>query len=64
VLQLSWVLGGFIAIILPSNGNLGLALGSFVLLAVLVLTVHSVRTSPSRGIARLREQRLAGSAER
>jgi MFS family permease len=64
VLQLSWVLGGFIAIILPSNGNLGLALGSFVLLAVLVLTIHSVRTSPSRGIARLRERRLAGSAQR
>jgi len=64
VLQLSWVLGGFIAIILPSNGNLGLALGTFALLAVLALTVHAVRTSPSRGIARLREQRLAGSAKR
>jgi MFS family permease len=64
VLQLSWVLGGFIAIILPSNGNLGLALGSFVLLIVLVLTVHAVRTSPARGIARLHQQRLAGNAQR
>jgi MFS family permease len=62
VLQLSWVLGGFIAIVLPSNGNLGLALGSFVLLAILVITVHAVRTSPDRGIAQLRRQRLAGSA--
>jgi MFS family permease len=64
VLQLSWVLGGFIAIILPSNGNLGLALGSFVLLAVLVVTIHAVRTSPARGIARLHQQRLAGNAQR
>jgi hypothetical protein len=64
VLQLSWVLGGFIAILLPSNGNLGLALGSFVLLTVLVITVHAVRTSPARGIARLHRQRLAGNAQR
>jgi hypothetical protein len=64
VLQLSWVLGGFLAIILPSNGNLGLALGSSVLLAVLVITVHAVRTSPARGIARLHRQRLADNAQR
>jgi hypothetical protein len=41
-----------------------LALGSFVLLIVLVLTVHAVRTSPARGIARLHQQRLAGNAQR
>lgn len=64
VLQLSWVLGGFIAIILPSNGNLGLALGSFALLMVLAVTVHAVRNSPARGIARLRQERLAGGAQR
>jgi len=64
VLQLSWVLGGFIAILLPSNGNLGLALGSFALLTVLVITVHAVHTSPARGIARLHRQRLAGNAQR
>jgi hypothetical protein len=63
VLQLSWVLGGFIAILLPSNGNLGLALGSFVFLTVLVNTVHPVRTSPAPGIARQQRQRLAGNAQ-
>jgi MFS family permease len=59
VLQLSWVLGGFVAILLPSNGSLGLTLASAVLLVVLFSTVKSVRTrvSPDRGIELLRERR-------
>jgi len=59
VLQLSWVLGGFVAILLPSNGSLGLALGSAVLAVVLFSTVKAVRTrvSPDRGIELLRERR-------
>jgi MFS family permease len=59
VLQLSWVLGGFVAILLPSNGSLGLTLGSAVLIVVLFSTVKSVRTrvSPDRGIELLRERR-------
>ena len=59
VLQLSWVLGGFVAILLPSNGSLGLTLGSAVLLVVLFSTVKAVRTrvSPDRGIELLRERR-------
>lgn len=59
VLQLSWVLGGFVAILLPSNGSLGLTLGSAVLLIVLVSTMKAVRTrvSPDRGIELLRERR-------
>lgn len=59
VLQLSWVLGGFVAILLPSNGSLGLTLGSAVLVVVLLSTVKAVRTrvSPDRGIELLRERR-------
>ncbi len=59
VLQLSWVLGGFVAILLPSNGSLGLTLGSAVLVVVLFSTVKAVRTrvSPDRGIELLRERR-------
>jgi MFS family permease len=59
VLQLSWVLGGFVAILLPSNGSLGLTLASAVLLLVLFSTMKSVRTrvSPDRGIELLRERR-------
>jgi MFS family permease len=59
VLQLSWVIGGFVAILLPSDGSLGLTLGSVVLLIVLVSTVKAVRTrvSPDRGIELLRERR-------
>ncbi|HEY3926601.1 MAG TPA: MFS transporter [Acidothermaceae bacterium] len=59
VLQLSWVLGGFVAILLPSNGSLGLTLGSAVLVLVLFSTVKSVRTqvTPDRGIELLRERR-------
>ena len=59
VLQLSWVLGGFVAILLPSNGSLGLTLGSAVLLVVLFSTMKAVRTrvSPDRGIELLRERR-------
>jgi MFS family permease len=58
-LQLSWVLGGFIAIALPSNGSLGLTLASAVLVTVLLSTVKSVRmrVSPDRGIELLRERR-------
>ncbi|MGH8890654.1 MAG: MFS transporter [Acidothermaceae bacterium] len=56
-LQLSWVLGGFLAIVLPSNGSLGLALGSAVLAFVLAITVHGVRNSPDRGIEVLRRRR-------
>jgi len=55
-LQLSWVLGGFLAIVLPSNGSLGLALGSAVLTFVLAITVHGVRNSPDRGIETLRRR--------
>jgi hypothetical protein len=63
VLQLSWVLGGFLAIVLPSNGSLGLALGSVVLVVVLIITIRSIRTrvSPDRGIELLRERRRPGS---
>jgi MFS family permease len=59
VLQLSWVSGGFLAIVLPSNGSLGLALGSVVLVTVLLATVRAVRVrmSPDRGIELLRERR-------
>jgi MFS family permease len=59
VLQLSWVSGGFLAIVLPSNGSLGLALGSAVLVTVLLATVRAVRVrvSPDRGIELLRERR-------
>ena len=57
VLQLSWVLGGFLAIVLPSNAELGLGLAAAVVVAVLVLTVHAIRTSPGRGIDALRRQR-------
>jgi MFS family permease len=56
-LQLSWVLGGFLAIVLPSNGSLGLALASVVLVAVLVVSVRSIRNSPARGIEMLRQRR-------
>jgi MFS family permease len=59
VLQLSWVIGGFVAILLPSDGSLGLTLGSVVLVLVLVSTMKAVRTrvSPDRGIELLRERR-------
>jgi MFS family permease len=51
VLQLSWVLGGFLAIVLPSNGALGLGLGAAVLVAVLAITVraiHAAKAAPRR----------------
>jgi MFS family permease len=64
VLQLSWVLGGFLAIILPSNGSLGLSLASVVLLLVLAITVHAVRNSPDRGIEFLRQRRTSRQARR
>lgn len=63
VLQLSWVLGGFLAIVVPSNGSLGLSLGSVVLVLVLIVTIRSIRTrvSPDRGIELLRERRRPGA---
>ena len=65
VLQLSWVLGGFVAILLPSNGSLGLTLGSAVLVIVLFSTVKAVRTrvSPDRGIELLRERRRPAASD-
>jgi len=65
VLQLSWVLGGFVAILLPSNGSLGLTLGAAVLVVVLLSTMKAVRTrvSPDRGIELLRERRRPVSSD-
>lgn len=57
-LQLSWVLGGFVAIVLPSNGSLGLSVGAAAVVAVLTLSVRAVRVSPDRGIEQLRRQRV------
>jgi hypothetical protein len=62
VLQLSWVLGGFLAIVLPSNAELGLSLASAVVVGVLVLTVHAIHSSPGRGIDALRRQRAVRNA--
>jgi hypothetical protein len=62
VLQLSWVAGGFIAIILPSNGNLGMALAAAVLVSLLALTAHALRNSPDRGIEQLRRSRAVRNA--
>jgi MFS family permease len=47
VLQLSWVLGGFLAIVLPSNGSLGLGLASLVLLGVLAITLRAMQVARS-----------------
>ncbi len=59
-LQLSWVLGGFLAIVLPSNGSLGLALGSIIAGSLLVVTIGSLRRiTPERGLEMLRAQRAA-----
>jgi MFS family permease len=63
VLQLSWVLGGFLAIVLPSNAELGLALASAVVVGVLALTVHAIHNSPGRGIDALRRQRAVRNAD-
>jgi MFS family permease len=65
VLQLSWVLGGFVAILLPSNGSLGLTLGAAVLVVVLLSTMKAVRTrvTPDRGIELLRERRRQVSSD-
>ena len=43
LLQLSWVVGGAIGIVLPLNGRLGLGLASLGLVVMLVLTVRAVR---------------------
>ena len=65
MLQLSWVLGGFVAILLPSNGSLGLTLGAAVLVVVLISTMKAVRArvSPDRGIELLRERRRPVSSD-
>jgi hypothetical protein len=47
VLQLSWVLGGFLAIALPSNGSLGLGVASIVLVGILAITVKAMKEVPS-----------------
>ncbi len=57
VLQLSWVLGGFLAIVLPSIGALGFSLASVVLVAILALTLRAIKNSPDRGIEELRRTR-------
>ena len=64
-LQLSWVLGGFLAIVLPSNGTLALTLATAVMLTVLLSTAKSVRTrvSPVRGIELLRERRRPATSD-
>jgi len=64
-LQLSWVLGGFLAIVLPSNGQLGLTLATAVMVTVLLSTAKSVRTrvSPVRGIELLRERRRPATSD-
>jgi hypothetical protein len=45
-LQLSWVLGGAIGIVLPLNGRLGLGLAALALAAAFVGTLHGVRRRP------------------
>ena len=62
VLQLSWVLGGFLAIVLPSIGSLGFSLASLVLVAVLGLTIRAIHNSPARGIEQLRHRRAVRDA--
>ena len=64
-LQLSWVLGGFLAIALPSNGTLGLTLATAVMVTVLLSTAKSVRArvSPVRGIELLRERRRPATSD-
>jgi MFS family permease len=47
VLQLSWVAGGFLAIVLPSNGSLGLGVASVVLVGLLVVTVRAMQNVKS-----------------
>jgi len=43
LLQLSWVFGGAVGIALPLNGQLGLGIASVGLIAMLVITLHSMR---------------------
>ena len=58
VLQLSWVTGGFLALVLPSNGTLGLALGSAIVAVFFLATVTRLRVSVETGLQALRAQRL------
>ncbi|HTE74348.1 MAG TPA: MFS transporter [Actinomycetes bacterium] len=46
LLQLSWVVGGGVGIVLPLNGALGLGLAALGLVVMLVLTVRAVRALP------------------
>jgi hypothetical protein len=68
LLQLSWVVGGGVGIVLPLNGALGLGLAALGLVVMLVLTIRAVRAlppgSPStrRGRTRWRPDDSAGSA--
>jgi len=52
LLQLSWVVGGGVGIVLPLNGALGLGLAALGLMVMLVLTIRAVRA--------LRQTRPAG----
>ncbi|MBX6372404.1 MAG: MFS transporter [Acidothermus sp.] len=56
VLQLAWVAGGFLALVLPANGTLGLALGSAIVAGILVATVQGLQVSVEAGIAALRSR--------
>jgi MFS family permease len=68
LLQLSWVVGGGVGIVLPLNGALGLGLAALGLVVMLVLTIRAVRAlppgspSPRRGRTRWRPDDSAGSA--
>ena len=44
--QLSWVVGGGVGIVLPLNGALGLGLAALGLVVMLVLTIRAVRALP------------------
>jgi len=49
LLQLSWVVGGGVGIVLPLNGALGLGLAALGLVVMLVLTIRAVRALPPSG---------------
>jgi hypothetical protein len=62
LLQLSWVVGGGVGIVLPLNGALGLGLAALGLVVMLVLTIRAVRALPSTRRNRWRPDDSAGSA--
>jgi hypothetical protein len=64
LLQLSWVVGGGVGIVLPLNGALGLGLAALGLVVMLVLTIRAVRALPSTRRNRWRPDDSAGSATR